>query len=365
MKRLSRITDWMMQIKNTLTGICCMFLSLCFLSGCAQKDQTYRESRLAMDTVTTVTVVSPSREKAKDAMDAAFAEIERLETLLNYYSAESDISAINRASGKSPVKVSSETIDILQKAVFIGEETGGAFNPAIGPIMKLWKFTRQGAGRSLPSRELIGDTLTLLDYRKIRINESDSTVFLEKEGMEIDLGGIAKGYAADRAIEAIQGQGIQSALVSIAGDIKGIGVREDGKLWRVGIQDPRLKNGKSEEKVADIIAAIDLSNRAVSTSGDYQRFFMKDGKRYHHIIDHRTGYPTDSDLISVSVIAPEGYISDGLSTGVFVLGAEEGISLLESQGFDGVLIDRDRKVYTTKRLRGKITILKEGYHIAD
>jgi thiamine biosynthesis lipoprotein len=348
---------------RSLTCLLCLVLLFKILSGCAKKEKTYRESRIAMDTVTTITVLSPSREKAEEAIEAGFAEVKRLEHLLNYYSDESEISAINRSSGKSPARVSRDTFDVIKKSVRIAEETGGAFNPAIGPVMKLWKFARQEPGRSLPSGKMISDTLKLVDYRKIRMSESDSEILLEEAGMEIDLGGIAKGYAADRAIAAIRSQGARAALVSIAGDIKGFGSREEGGPWRVGIQNPRSSTGEEEE--TDIVSTIDLSNMSVSTSGDYQRFFIKDGTRYHHIIDSRTGYPTESRLISVSVMAPEGYIADGFSTGVFVLGAEKGIDLLESNGLEGILIDIDRRIYTTERLRGKISILKQGYRFAD
>jgi thiamine biosynthesis lipoprotein len=346
-----------------LPYLLCSILPFTTLSGCAKKEMTYRESRIAMDTVTTITVLSPSQEKAKEAIEEGFAEIKRLETLLNYYSDESEISAVNRSSGKNPVRVSRDTFDIIRKAIGIAEETDGAFNPAIGPVMKLWKFAVQEPERSLPSGKMISDALKLVDYRKIGMNESDYSVFLEVTGMEIDLGGIAKGYAADRAIEAIRLKGVRAALVSIAGDIKGFGSREEGRPWKVGIQNPRSTSEKEEE--TEIISTIDLSDRAVSTSGDYQRFFIKEGKRYHHIIDSRTGYPTESRLISVSVMAPEGYISDGFSTGAFVLGAAEGISLLEAHGLEGILIDRDKKVYTTKSLKGKITILDKGYHLQD
>jgi thiamine biosynthesis lipoprotein len=346
-----------------IISLLCSILLIQTLSGCAKEEMIYRESRIAMDTVTTITVLSPSREKAIEAIEAGFAEIKRLETLLNYYSDGSEISAINRYSGKKAVRISRDTFDIIRKSIEIAEETGGAFNPAIGPVIKLWKFAVQEPGRSLPSRKMISDALKLVDYRKIGMNESDSTVLLQETGMEIDLGGIAKGYAADRAIEAIRSKGVGAALVSIAGDIKGFGRREEGKPWRVGIQNPR-SSGEEEEET-DIISTMDLSDKAISTSGDYQRFFVKDGKRYHHIIDSTTGYPTESRLISVSVMAPEGYLSDGFSTGVFVLGAEKGISLLESHGLEGILIDSDKKVYATKRLKGKITILKEGYHLED
>jgi thiamine biosynthesis lipoprotein len=335
------------------------------MSGCSKPDRTYKESRIAMDTVITITVVSSSKETAKEAVDSGFAEIKKLEALLNYFSAESEITAINKAAGKTPVRVSAETLDIVEKAASISDFTDGAFNPAIGPIIKLWGFSKQKTVHPIPSVTMIEDTLKLVDHKKIKINKDTSEIYLDEEGMEIDLGGIAKGYAADRAIDIIKSKGIRSALVAVAGDIKGIGLKTDRKPWKVGIQDPRSGEEKSEKRGDEIIATLRIRDNAVSTSGDYQRFFIRDGKRYHHIIDPRTGYPTASRVISVSVIASEGYIADGLSTGVFVLGPKKGITLLESLGLNGIIVDIDKNVYLTKSLKGQVSLLHKGYSIAE
>ncbi|MBI4838474.1 MAG: FAD:protein FMN transferase [Nitrospirae bacterium] len=280
-------------------------------------------------------------------MDAGFAEIKKLEALLDFFSDDSEISAINKAAGYKAVKVSVETLDIIKKALMVSDDTNGAFDPAIGPLTKLWGFSGKGAA-GIPQDGKIKNILPLINYKKIMINSSLSEVSLQKKGMEMDLGAIAKGYAADKVIEAIKAAGIQAALVSIAGDIKGFGIKPDGKPWRVGIQDPRADG---------IFAAIDLQDKAVSTSGDYQRYFIKDGRRYHHIMDPKTGYPA-SVAISVSVIADNGYAADSFSTGVFVLGPEKGIKLLESMGLSGIIVDAAKKIHLTKDLDGKITIEK-------
>jgi thiamine biosynthesis lipoprotein len=166
--------------------------------------------------------------------------------------------------------------------------------------------------------------------------------------MLLDLGGIAKGYAVDKAIESIKRKGIKAALVSIAGDIRAFGMKPGSKPWKVGIQNPRGE---------DVFVSLYLEDKAISTSGDYQRYFIKDGRRYHHILNPDTGYPA-SGVISVSVIAPEGYLADGLSTGVFVIGPEKGIRLLESLGVDGIIVDSNKKVFITDSLKGKINIEK-------
>ena len=338
---------------QVFSALCSVFCVLILLSGCSKEDKVYKESRMVMDTLCTITVVSPSEEKAREAINAGFARIKKIEQLLNFFSPESELTAINRASGSSPVKVNKETLEIIKKAVEIADYTNGAFDPTIGPVIKLWRFSRQTPGPSIPSIDEIKNALRFVDYKKIKINISASEVFLEKKGMKLDLGGILKGYAADMAIEAIKAKGIKAALVAIAGDIKGFGLKPDMKPWKVGIQSPRLADNKSEMKGKDIFASLYLKDKAISTSGDYQRFFIKQGRRYHHILDPRVGYSV-SDVISVSVIAPHGFMADGLSTGIFVLGAEKGIKLLESMGLSGVIVDSNNEIFITKDLKGKI-----------
>ncbi len=314
-----------------------------------------------MDTYCTITVVSPSTERAAEAIDKGFAEIKKLELLLNYFSDKSEITAINRAAGTSPVKVSAETLEMMQKTLEISKATHGTFDPTIAPLIKLWDFSNKRRGNTVPDTTVIKNTLKLVDYEKIHIN-NNSEVFLAEKGMEIDLGGIAKGYAADKAMEAIKAKGIKAALVAVAGDIRGFGSSTSGNAWKVGIQDPRPETG-SEKPWEDIFASLYLENMAISTSGDYQRIFIKDGKRYHHILDPATGFPAESDLLSASVIAPEGYIADGLSTAVFALGAEKGMNLLKTMGVEGVIVDRNRKVFVTEGIRRKIEILNKEYTV--
>lgn len=334
----------------------CLFL---LIPSCTTQEKVYRESRIAMDTITTITVVSPSRKKAEEAIEAGFTEIKRLEQILNYFSPDSEITAINNLSGISPVKVSRETIEIIKMSLEIADATGGIFNPTIGPVIKLWKFSRQDKADTIPSEEAIMDALRMVDYKRVRVDEKRSEIFLELKGMEIDLGGIAKGYVADRAIDVIKKMNIKAGLVAIAGDIKGFGLRPDQRPWNVGIQDPRPVDDKTD----GVFATLYLENRAISTSGDYQRFFIKDGKRYHHIIDPRTGYPAESSVISVSVIADNGFIADGITTAMFIFPPHKAKAFLESLGVEGVIVDNQKRLYITKGLKGKIEIIDKRYEI--
>ncbi len=298
-----------------------------------------------MDTLVTINVVADSAEKADRAMNGAFDEIGKLDKLLNFFSPASELSMINRNAGLSPVKVSPETLEVIEDAIHASVKTGGAFDATIGPEISLWDFH----SKKMPDDETVRKRLPLVDYRLMRVDRDRSTAYLAKKGMLMDLGAIAKGYAADKAVEELKREGIRAALVSVAGDIRAFGLKPDGKPWRVGIRNPRPKKGDDDE----IMATVELNDMAISTSGDYERYFMAGGKRYHHILDPKTGHSADG-CRSVTVLARNGFQTDAFSTGVFVLGPKKGMEVLTQMGFEGVIIDNDGNVNTTPGLRGRI-----------
>ncbi|NOY65602.1 MAG: FAD:protein FMN transferase [Nitrospirae bacterium] len=317
------------------------------LSGCnSNKERMFKKSEILMDTIVSITVVSKSKEKAEAAIDKAFKEIKRLERLLNFYSEESEIAEINKNSGMRPVKVSPETYEVVDISRTISEKTGGAFDITIGPISGLYDFVR----KKRPSLQEIHALIPLVGYKKMVLNPEERTVYLQKKGMKIDPGGIAKGYAADRAVEILKKEGIKAALVAIAGDIRCFGTKPDGGDWIVGIQNPRA--GKGE----DVFATIRLKDMAISTSGDYQRYFIEDGKRYHHILDPATGLPARG-LISVSVVGPLATYTDSLATAVFVKGLTEGKRLAERMGYHIVAVDRDGNIHISELIKDKISLI--------
>jgi FAD:protein FMN transferase len=322
----------------------CLLLSPLLFSCSAQKERVFKKSRVLMDTLVTIQVVAKRPERAEKAINRAFAEIKRLEGLLNFYSEESELAKINRSAGISDVKVSPETLDLIEKAVSTSGKTGGAFDVTIGPEIILWDF----AEKRKPDDGTIKGRLNLVNYQWIAIDREKSTISLMKRGMLIDLGGIAKGYIADRAVEELKREGIVSGLVAVAGDIRAFGDKPDGRPWRVGIRNPR-QSGRDDE----IMAMIELKDMAISTAGDYERFFIADGNRYHHILDPKTGYPAKASR-SVSVIAREGAFTDSYSTAVFILGPEKGLEVLRKMGFEGLIVDEHGKVHTTDGLRDRI-----------
>ncbi|MFN3480029.1 MAG: FAD:protein FMN transferase [Thermodesulfovibrionales bacterium] len=322
-------------------SILIFFLSVLPLLACStERERVFRKSKILMDTLVTINVVASSEDKAERAIDKAFDEIRRLEGLISFWSEDSEIAEINRKAGISPVKVSPLTLDIIEKALYVSEKTGGAFDPTVGPLMRLWDF-KKGI---IPDEGIIKDRLKLVDYREMVIDRANSTAFLRRKGMSFDTGGIAKGYAADLAVSVLKREGIKGGLVAVAGDIKAFGTKPDGRPWLVGIRNPRPK-----DKDDEVIATIELKEMAISTSGDYERFFIKDGKRYHHIMNPKTGQPA-TGCQSVTVITKEGVFTDGFSTGIFVLGPERGLRLLEELGYGGVIIDTRGKIHITKGL---------------
>jgi thiamine biosynthesis lipoprotein len=305
-----------MRFKPLLLPVALMLL----LAACSgTKGRTYQKSKALLDTFITITVVADSETAAGPAIDSAFARLEKFGAMINFFSPDSELSMVNNNAGTKATPVSPETLDLIDKALYVAEKSHGAFDPTIGPVMKLWDFHENRK----PEDTEIRKNLALVNYRNVRIDRQQATVFLTRKGMLLDLGGIAKGYAADLAVEELKKQGILAGIVAVAGDIRTFGSRPDGTPWNIGIKNPRQKTAKDE-----ITAVVSLSGQAISTAGDYERFFIQDGQRYHHILNPSTGYPAYGTR-SVSVVTGMGVFADGFDNAIFVLGPEKGAKLLE------------------------------------
>jgi thiamine biosynthesis lipoprotein len=338
------ITHRSEKLVKFLTLILIVFLALP-VSCSKGRPSMYKKTKPLMDTLVTITVVTGSEEEADRAIEQAFSEIERFGAKINFFSADSELSAINRNAGIAPVKVSRETIGVVERAIYISQKSDGAFDPTIGPEMKMWDFFK----KVRPADSEVKKKLSLVNYRDIILDRGNSTVFLRGKGMLMDLGGIAKGYAADLALASLRQNGIAAGIVAAAGDIRAFGLKPDGSLWNVGIKNPRQQSEADE-----LIAKARLTNKAISTSGDYERYFMEDGKRYHHILDPKTGFPADR-CRSVTVISDSGIYADGFSTAVFVSGPQKGMELVREAGADAVIIDKNGGIHTTPGIKGMVT----------
>lgn len=283
------------------------------------------------------------------AFDRAFDEFDRLDALMSTWKDGSDILRLNAAAGNAPVAVSAEVREVLHASQEVSEWTSGKFDVTFAALSGLWKFDHDIDGQ-VPDRSQIAPRLPLIDYRALQIDDRAGTASLTRAGMKVNLGGIGKGYAVDRAVTILRDAGLSDFMIQSGGDLFVAGRRGD-RPWRVGIQDPR---GSPDT----MFAALELTDVALSTSGDYERFFIRDGRRYHHILDPDTGEPALRSR-SVSIVAKTSTAADGLSTGVFILGGEEGMALIEKlPDVEGVIVTAENKVLVSSGLKERLALLK-------
>ena len=298
-----------------------------------------------MGTLVTITAVARSEAEGQAAATAGFAEIHRLEELLSTWIPTSELSRVNTSAGVMPVHVSPETLTVVQRAMQVAEMTDGGFNIAIGPAVDAWNVTE---GQQIPTEAELDALRPLVDLQAVHVDVREQTIFLEKTGMRIDVGGIGKGFAADRAVEALWEAGAIAGVVALSGDIKTFGHLPDGKMFPVGIQHPREDQS--------VLAWVELQDEAISTAGDYERFFERDGVRYHHILDPRTLQPARS-CQSVTVIAREGVWADGLDTGIFVMGPERGMELVEQlPDVEAIIVDAKGRLLVSSGVKQRIRL---------
>lgn len=298
---------------------------------------------MQMGTLVKITAVARDESGAQAAATAGFAEIHRLEDLLSTWIPTSELSRVNALAGVMPVPVSHDTMTVVQGAIQVAELTDGGFNIAIGPAVDVWNVIE---GRRVPTGSDLDALRHMVDVHAIHVDAMTQTIFLEKAGMRIDVGGIGKGYAADQAVAVMKKAGALAGIVALSGDIQTFGRLPGGRTFPVGIQHPR--------KEGEVLAFIDLEDEAISTAGDYERFFEREGVRYHHILDPKTLQPARR-CQSVTVIAREGIWADGLDTGIFVMGAELGMQLVEAlPDVEAIIVDHEGLVHVSSGLRDRI-----------
>lgn len=314
------------------------------LTGCARTgSRPVSESSLDwLGTTTTITIYDNPTARA---FSRAFRRVGEIHNRMSLQLETSELSRLTQRAGIEPVIVSPDTLYVVQTALEIAEASDGAFNPAIGPLVALWDIT---GDFYLPSPEEVAELLPLTDFRLIEVNERASTVYLPLPGMRIDLGAIAKGYAADEAARILREEGVQSAILDFGGNIYVVGSRPDGEPWRIGVQDPFLGRG-------NYLGVYRGSDQAVVTSGTYERFVISDGVKYHHILDPDTGFPADSGVEGVTILAEESStLADAYSTAAFVLGLEKGMAFIQSiPGVEALFVLADRSIVASPSLAGE------------
>jgi thiamine biosynthesis lipoprotein len=333
----------------------CAFMALWLIAACTKPSPSklaahlVEQTFLSMGTELRLTAWTADEASANVAFEAVFQEMDRLEALLSNWRPTSDVEQLNAAAGKHPIRVGSDLRDVLRTAHQVSELTGGKFDVTWGAMSGLWKFDYQTQDNTIPDPAQVARQRKLINYRKVVVDEDAGTAFIEREGMNVNLGGIGKGYAVDRARDILQRRGFHDFIVQFGGDMYVAGL-QDGHMWRLGIQDPRGPANR-------IFAQIDLTDSTFSTSGDYARSFVKNGKRYHHIIDPDTGEPA-AGCRSVTIMSSSATIADGLSKGVFVLGPEAGMALIQRlPGVEGVIVSSKNEVLVSPGIKGRVTVL--------
>ena len=302
---------------------------------------------MAMGSTLTLVAWTDDETGARAAFDAVYREFDRLDGLLSVWKPASDVSRINDNAGVGSVPVSPETLEIVETATDISDRTQGTFDITFGALADVWKFDHDQDG-SVPTADQIAARLPLVNYRAVVRQELRRTVFLQKKGMRMHLGGIGKGYAVDRGVGMLREHGLRDFMVQAGGDLYVAGSKGD-QPWTLGIADPRNADGAP-------FATVQLRDKTLSTSGDYERSFMKDGVRYHHILDVRTGQPARLSR-SVTLVSSKAVLADALAKGVFILGPAEGMALIERlPDVDGVIVTADNQVLVSSGLKALVTI---------
>lgn len=346
----------MLQKKRLKSAIILILALAISLAGCTKPAPAKPLSKTNF-LLGTVVEISTFDKHDESIIDKAFARISEIERKMTINNAEtSEIIALNDASGRSEAKLSPDTFYVAEKGKQYSELSKGRFDITIGPIVKLWNIGTEYA--AVPDKDKLAEAIKLVDYRKLQLNKENNTARLETAGMKVDLGAIAKGYAADEVARILKENGVEHAIINLGGNVLTVGGNINGQPWKIGIQDPFNPRG-------DFLGIVNIDSKTVVTSGIYERFFEENGKRYHHILDSRNGYPVENNLYSVSIITDKSIDGDALSTTSLLLGADEGMKLIESlDNVEAVFVTGDKKVYLSSGLKDNFILSNKEFKLS-
>lgn len=339
-------------------------LLLALLVGCApltknisetQEIEPVEKTAFLMGTIVKITIYGEVKE-VEPIFQKVFDRISEIEDrmTINNDTEKSEIVQLNNKAGKEYSKLSSDTFYVLEKGIYYSKISNGKYDITIGPLVKLWNIGTEEA--RLPEEIEINKARSLVNYKNLILDKDNLSAKLNTPGMIVDLGSIAKGYAADEAAKILQDAGIEHAIINIGGNILTLNTKPDGTYWRLGLQDPLEPRG-------DYMGIVMLNDQALVSSGVYERYFELNGKRYHHILNPKTGYPEENSILSVSIITENSIDADGLSTTIFLLGLEEGMQMIEDlPSTEAIFITYDKKVYLSSGIdENNFKIIKEEY----
>lgn len=342
---------------NYFTISILLIFSLTILSGCSKDNKVTEplsKTELLMGTVVSVTLYDSNDE---GILDKVFTKVKELESTLSINENGTLVDKINESAGIEPVKVDYDTYTVIKKGLEYAKLSNGLFDISVGPIVKLWNIGLPEA--KVPTQEEIDSRIPLVGYSDVELNDEENTVFLKRQGMMIDLGGVAKGYTADVISDILTEEGVKSAIIDLGGNIFAHGLKVDGSTWRIGIQNPFSDRG-------DIIGTITVKNKSIVTSGIYERYIEKDGIKYHHILSPKTGYPYENEIAGITIISDKSSDGDALSTSVFAMGVEEGMKFVNTQeGIDAIFVTKDNKIYITDGIRDIFKLTNTDFTLSN
>lgn len=329
-----------------------------YITNSQSKEVVKSRTEFMMDTMVTIKIYDKVDETV---LDTIFNRLKEIENRMSKTIQSSDVNAINEQAGIRPVCVHEDVYFVIQRALYFAELTDGAYDPTVGPLVELWniKGEESKVEHNIPKEDEIQKVLKKVNYKKLKLLNGNK-VLLRDKGMMIDLGGIVKGYAADEAKRILNENGVKSAIVDIGGNIYAYGNKPSGEDWKIGLRNPFKSTGEH-------VGIVNISNTSIVTSGDYERYFEVNGKRYHHILSTITGYPVQNELSAVSVITPSSIDGDALSTALFVLGIERGTNFLKnySNDVDAFYFTKDKLIYVPNNLKSKFKLVNDEFSIID
>lgn len=323
--------------------------------GCTKQQYSEPISRteVMMGTVVKISLYD-GEEKI---LDKAFERVHEIEDLVSINKDGTEIDKLNENAGIKGIKLSDTSYNIIDKALYYSKLSNGGYDATIGPLVKLWSIGLPEA--KVPTQKEIDETIKKIDYSKVKMNPNTKEVFLSQKGMMLDLGSIAKGYTADEIVKILRNESVNQAIIDVGGNIYAMGLKDGEKNWKIGIQNPFDERGS-------IVGSIEISDKSVVTSGVYERFIKKDGVKYHHILNPRTGYPYETDIAGVSIITDKSIDADALSTLIFTKGLSEGLKFVEKlENVDAIFITNESKVYITKGIKDKFKISNESFKLSN
>ena len=353
----------MYKLKKYAKSLLC--LSLVFmLVGCSQntkkneetaQQEPVKRTEMLMGTVISVTLYDSTDESI---LDKVFEKVKNLEETFSINETGTEVDKINDNAGIEPVKVSDDTIEVVKEGIYYSDLSHGKFDITIGPLVKLWNIPDRPT-EDIPTQDELNVVLPLTNYKDVVIDEANKTVFLTRPGMMLDLGGIAKGYAADVISKMLTDEGVKSAIIDLGGNIFAHGEKVSGDTWKIGIQNPFSNRG-------EIVGAISVKNKSIVTSGIYERYIEVNGVKYHHILNPETGYPYENDIAGITIISDKSTTGDALSTSVFALGIEEGMKFVEElDDVDAIFVTKEKGIYVTSGIKDNFELRDENFKLMN